>query len=456
MPELPEVETVARVLAPQLRGCVIDGVGVRRMEVIAHPDAPGFCTGLTGRTIADLTRRGKYLLLLLTQGGRVAVHLRMTGCLLLAPADRAELPHTHVVFRLRDGRELRFSDARRFGRLWLLQGDGDDACAGMRKLGREPFDRALTAEYLRARLGERRRMIKACLLGQDTVAGIGNIYADEILFSAGICPLRPADSLRAEEWARLAAAIPERLAFLCSGTCSRRRNISTGTVWRTAARPSCRSTGARGRRAPSAARRCAARWTAGAAASGAPTARRSGRDRRGRAVPAAARCARRAPLVVGRSVYGHAPGRARAALTWRTVETTCAAFPARLTAEAAACLSGERLAQMIRPCGFAKAKARAIHAIAAWFCRYGCDVRRTQDVPLEALRAQLLSLFGVGEETADVILVYALYRPSFIIDAYTRRLLARLGGDFSGDAALRRYFTCALRRMRASLAGITG
>lgn len=213
MPELPEVETVARVLAPQLRGCVIDGVGVRRPEVIAHPDAAGFCTGLTGRTIADLTRRGKYLLLLLAQGGRVAVHLRMTGCLLLAPAGRAELPHTHVVFRLRDGRELRFSDARRFGRLWLLQGDGDDACAGMRKLGLEPFDRALTAEYLRARLGKRRRTIKACLLGQDTVAGIGNIYADEILFSAGICPLRPADSLRAAEWARLAAAIPERLAF---------------------------------------------------------------------------------------------------------------------------------------------------------------------------------------------------------------------------------------------------
>lgn len=124
-----------------------------------------------------------------------------------------ELPHTHVVFRLRDGRELRFSDARRFGRLWLLQGDGDDACAGMRKLGLEPFDRALTAEYLRTRLGKRRRTIKACLLGQDTVAGIGNIYADEILFSAGICPLRPADSLRAAEWARLAAAIPERLAF---------------------------------------------------------------------------------------------------------------------------------------------------------------------------------------------------------------------------------------------------
>ena len=83
----------------------------------------------------------------------------------------------------------------------------------MRKLGLEPFDRALTAEYLRARMGERRRTIKACLLGQDTVAGIGNIYADEILFSAGICPLRPADSLRAAEWARLAAAIPERLAF---------------------------------------------------------------------------------------------------------------------------------------------------------------------------------------------------------------------------------------------------
>ena len=100
MPELPEVETVRRVLGPLCAGRRIERVSVRRPEVIAHPGAEEFCTRLAGREIAGLGRRGKFLSILLADGGRVTLHLRMTGCLLLAPADHPEERHTHVVFAL--------------------------------------------------------------------------------------------------------------------------------------------------------------------------------------------------------------------------------------------------------------------------------------------------------------------------------------------------------------------
>lgn len=137
----------------------------------------------------------------------------MTGCLLAAPADDPEEKHTHVIFRLNGDRELRFSDTRRFGRLWLL-GEGEaDPYSGVEKLGKEPFDADFTAEYLSAKLGKRKKAVKECLMEQRVIAGIGNIYSDEILFTAGIYPARPADSLTKEEWERLAEVIPERLSF---------------------------------------------------------------------------------------------------------------------------------------------------------------------------------------------------------------------------------------------------
>ena len=137
----------------------------------------------------------------------------MTGCLLLTPADYPEEKHTHIVFSLTGGTELRFSDTRRFGRFWFLRKDEADIYSGVHKLGAEPFDAELTAEYLNARLGKSRKAVKECLLDQGIVAGIGNIYADEILFDAGICPVSPADSLNMEEWERLADAVPERISY---------------------------------------------------------------------------------------------------------------------------------------------------------------------------------------------------------------------------------------------------
>lgn len=213
MPELPEVETIRRALEPQIRGLTIAAVTVNRLEVIAHPAAEEFCQALTGQTIAAMTRRGKFLGVLLDSGDHIVLHLRMTGCLLLTPADCPTERHTHVVFHLSSGDELRFSDPRRFGRLWLLRRGEDDLYSGMNGLGPEPFDSSLTAAYLRQRLGGRRRTIKECLLDQGVVAGIGNIYSDEILFACGIHPARPARELTDAEWARLVAAIPDRLGY---------------------------------------------------------------------------------------------------------------------------------------------------------------------------------------------------------------------------------------------------
>lgn len=213
MPELPEVETVRRVIEPQIRGLAIESVAVRRPEIVAHPAADEFCGRLKGRRFERMERRGKFLIARLEDGQRMIFHLRMTGCLLLAPAGLPEEKHTHLVFQLEDGRELRFSDTRRFGRFWLLQEGEEDVYSGIGKLGKEPFDPDFSAEYLIGRLGKRKKSIKECLLEQGVVAGIGNIYSDEILFAARICPTRPAGSLSGEEWKRLSAAVSERLSF---------------------------------------------------------------------------------------------------------------------------------------------------------------------------------------------------------------------------------------------------
>ena len=211
MPELPEIETIKSIIEPQIQELTIENVTVNRPEVIAYPTANVFSDLLTGQTISHMVRRGKFLIFILHSGDHIVLHLRMTGCLLLTPADFPEEKHTHIVFQLSNKRELRFSDTRRFGRFWLLQNGETDTYSGIDRLGVEPFSSVLTAEYLIAHLGKRKKTIKECLLDQSVAAGIGNIYSDEILFAAGIYPARPANSLKRAEWERLAAAIPECL-----------------------------------------------------------------------------------------------------------------------------------------------------------------------------------------------------------------------------------------------------
>lgn len=130
--------------------------------------------------------------------------------------------------------------------------------------------------------------------------------------------------------------------------------------------------------------------------------------------------------------------------TWSGVEKTCAAIEAGLTPDYIKNLPTEELERLIRPCGFCKAKARTIQSLTAWFERYGFDRQTVGGISTERLRNELLSLRGVGAETADVILVYAFYRPSFIIDAYTRRFLSRLGFSFGDDISIKAYFEASL------------
>ncbi|MEY8390945.1 bifunctional DNA-formamidopyrimidine glycosylase/DNA-(apurinic or apyrimidinic site) lyase [Lachnospiraceae bacterium 45-W7] len=213
MPELPEVETIKRIIEPQLQGLSIRSAIVKRSDIIAYPGKEAFCRLLTGQTVRCMERRGKFLLIHLESKDRIILHLRMTGCLLITPAAFPEEKHTHIIFQMSDGMELRFSDTRRFGRFWLLCKEETDIYSGISKLGIEPFDTALTAEYLSSRIKTRKKSIKQCLLDQSIIAGIGNIYSDEILFTAGINPARPANSLKDNEWERLAKIIPERLSY---------------------------------------------------------------------------------------------------------------------------------------------------------------------------------------------------------------------------------------------------
>lgn len=213
MPELPEVETIKRVIEPQIKGVAIDNIIVNRPEVTAYPQADEFIKHLTGQKFSAMERRGKFLIFNLKSKDKIILHLRMTGCLLVTPKDYPLENHTHVVFELSRNRELRFSDTRRFGRFWLIKNGEDDTYSGVTKLGIEPFDKHLTAKYLQAKFGKRKKAIKECLLNQSVVAGIGNIYSDEILFAAKINPNRAASSLNVGEWERLAVTIPELLTF---------------------------------------------------------------------------------------------------------------------------------------------------------------------------------------------------------------------------------------------------
>ena len=131
---------------------------------------------------------------------------------------------------------------------------------------------------------------------------------------------------------------------------------------------------------------------------------------------------------------------------WSSVVKTCAAIGDKLTMECIGSLSTEELERLISPCGFYKAKARTIQALIAWYRSYQFDRRTVQNTPMPDLRKELLNIRGIGAETADVILVYAFYQPTFIIDAYTRRFLLRLGYEFSDDAGIKEFFETGLKK----------
>ncbi len=202
MPELPEVETVRAGLAPVLEGARIVRAAIADPRLV-RPFAPeAVAAELEGERVACVERRGKYLVVRFESGRVLLVHLRMTGSFRHGPAGTlADDPHRRAVLSLDNGSDVVYRDVRRFG-TWELLEDGELAGYFERRLGPEPLGR-LRAATLAARLRGRRAPLKAALLDQRTLAGLGNIYVDEALWLARLHPLRPAGSLDADEVRRL-------------------------------------------------------------------------------------------------------------------------------------------------------------------------------------------------------------------------------------------------------------
>jgi formamidopyrimidine-DNA glycosylase len=201
MPELPEVETIKRELMPYVVGKKITGVEIYWDRMLRQSSIEEFQGRIREQRIHGIMRRGKYLVFSLQSGDWLMIHLKMSGALL---AGRGLSPRfTRAVFHLEDGIDIYFCDPRKFGRIYLVS-DKDNILG---KLGVEPLEMDFTAEVLGKLLKGRKAPFKAVLLDQGLIAGIGNMYADEILFDAAINPLRTADSLSADEVKRLHSSI---------------------------------------------------------------------------------------------------------------------------------------------------------------------------------------------------------------------------------------------------------
>ncbi|HEY0837304.1 MAG TPA: bifunctional DNA-formamidopyrimidine glycosylase/DNA-(apurinic or apyrimidinic site) lyase [Azospirillum sp.] len=210
MPELPEVETVCRGLAPHLEGRVLARVVQRRPD-LRMPFPPKFCERLTGRRVSAVRRRAKYILVHLDDGTVLIAHLGMSGRMMISREPAAPGSHDHVVFETDDGTTVTFNDARRFGLMDLT----DESALGvhplLRALGPEPLGNEFSGPVLAERLAGRMSAIKAALLDQTVVAGLGNIYVSEALFQARLSPKRMAATVSGARAERLATAVREVL-----------------------------------------------------------------------------------------------------------------------------------------------------------------------------------------------------------------------------------------------------
>jgi formamidopyrimidine-DNA glycosylase len=201
MPELPEVETIKNELSPHIIGRSIVGVTLLWEKMLLQPSLYEFYTRIRGRKMRGLKRRGKYLIFELDNGDSLIIHLRMSGSLIMG---RDSIPeYTRAIVHLGGGTSIFFRDPRKFGKMQLVEDDGFI----IRKLGPEPLEASFTAEIMAEKLKRRKAPVKAVLIDQASIAGIGNMYADEALFVAKIHPLRPAHSLLQAEINRLYKAI---------------------------------------------------------------------------------------------------------------------------------------------------------------------------------------------------------------------------------------------------------
>lgn len=212
MPELPEVETITRLIRPRLEGRRIEACEVRWTRTLGGLSRPAFTKAVVGARMSRVWRRGKYFVADLEHGegakGALVGHLRMTGRVHVEPEGWDAGPYLKVRLALDDGTCFYFIDVRKFARLWYAR----EAADVLGPLGPEPLSPEFTAEWLFAALRGRRRAMKPLLLDQDFVAGLGNIYADESLFRSGIHPLARSDRITRERAGRLCTAIRETLS----------------------------------------------------------------------------------------------------------------------------------------------------------------------------------------------------------------------------------------------------
>lgn len=212
MPELPEVETIKNGLAPFMEGRAIEKIVLRRPD-LRLPFPPNLSKKLKGTRIDHLSRRAKYLLFHFSNGKIMAIHLGMSGRIILQADMAAHSPaaHDHMLLYLTDGSGMVLNDARRFGMVYLMEADEVSTHPGFAALGPEPLSNEFSGPVLQERLKGRKTPIKVALLDQSIVAGVGNIYASEALHQSGIHPQKEAGKLTGAQYERLAAAIRDVL-----------------------------------------------------------------------------------------------------------------------------------------------------------------------------------------------------------------------------------------------------
>ena len=202
MPEMPEVETVRRTLLPLIKGKTIKEVTVWYPKIITG-DAKEFARQLTGKKIENIDRYAKYLLIRLSDNLTIVSHLRMEGKYRLVKVNTKKDKHDHVQIVFKDNSALRYNDVRKFGRMQLIKTGTEREKTGISKLGVEPNSAAFTVSYLQNGLARKKKNIKNTLLDQSIVAGLGNIYVDEVLWETKIHPLSQANAIPAEKIAQL-------------------------------------------------------------------------------------------------------------------------------------------------------------------------------------------------------------------------------------------------------------
>lgn len=212
MPELPEIETVRRIIGPQVTGRRILSISVDKPKLIGHPSPEEYKHSMLGLSFVSSDRRGKALILNLDRG-KLIIRFGMTGQLVKVPKEFPKEKHTHLVLGLDDDSELRFIDQRMFGKIFFIKDHEPDIFSGIGNMGIEPFDQNLSQAFLENKVGRRRTSVKETLLDQSVIAGIGNIWGDEILFRCGICPETPCNQISDKGWDLLAEEIPKVMEF---------------------------------------------------------------------------------------------------------------------------------------------------------------------------------------------------------------------------------------------------